>query len=144
MAEIVEHQRFDDGRAAVVSRGTDRFEVIEWLEDRPYPFARVRLFDAEPASADDRTLLDQAQQRFAEVLELGQRLGRIESMPDMDWSEDLDDASWQLAVRSPCTAHDQYQVLSAATRASRLERLDTLLQGVYADLELMGGLDSSS
>ena len=48
LAVIDDHQRFDDGRAAVVCHGTSRFEVVEWLEDDPYPRARVRELEPEP------------------------------------------------------------------------------------------------
>lgn len=143
IAEIDEHQRFDDGRAAVVCHGTSRIEVVEWLEDRPYPVARVREIEVEPEGPDDRSWLKTARQSFADLVDLGHRLGRIESVPEADWVEDLEAATWQLAGRAPCTAHDQYTVLSAPTRTLRLTRIDALLREVYADLELMGGLDSS-
>ena len=144
IASIDEYQRFDDGRAAVVSHGTGRFEVIEWLEDDPYPRALICELEVEPEGRNDRDLLRTARDRFEAVIELGQRLGRLESAPEADWLSELDDATWQLAGRSPCTALDQYSILSAPTRAERLERIDHLLNEVYIDLELMGGLDSSS
>lgn len=144
MAYIDEYQRFDDGRAAVVSRGTSRFQVVDWLDDNPYPRALVRELEVEPEGRNDRDLLRVARDRFDALVELGQRLGRLESAPEAEWLSDLDDATWQLAGRSPCTALDQYTILSAPNRAERLERIDHLLTEVYNDLELMGGLDSSS
>ena len=35
IAYIDDYQRFDDGRAAVSSRGTTRFQVVRWLERSP-------------------------------------------------------------------------------------------------------------
>ena len=93
---------------------------------------------------NDRDLLSAARKTFASLIELGQRLGRLESVPEADWADDLEDASWQLASRSPSSVLDQYSILAATTRGERLDRIDILLHEVYADLELMGGLDSSS
>lgn len=144
VAAIDEYQRFDDGRAAVVSHGTSRLRVIEWLDDDPYPRARIQELAAEPEGRNDRDLLRSARDSFDALLELGQKLGRLESTPQTEWVTDLEAATWQLAGRSPCTALDQYAILSAPTRADRLTRIDGLLRDVYTDLELMGGLDSSS
>ena len=144
IAHIDEYQRFDDGRAAVVSHGTGRFEAVEWLNDDPYPRALVRELEIEPEGRNDRELLRTARGRFDALIELGQRLGRLESGHDIAWLSDRDDATWQLAGQSPCSALDHYTILSAPTRAERLEHIDRLLSEVYTDLELMGGLDSSS
>lgn len=144
IAHIDDYQRFDDGRAAVVSRGTSRFEVVEWLNDDPYPRALVHELETEPEGRNDRDLLRTARERFDSLIELGQRLGRLEGAPDSGWLPELDDATWQLASRSPVTTLDQYTILSAPSRAERLERIDHLLSDLYTDLERMGGLDSSS
>lgn len=141
IAHIQEHQRFDDGRAAVVSNGIGRFEVDEWLADDPYPRALVRELPVEPVGPDDQRLFDAARQRFDDVIRLGHELGRLASAPRSDWHNDLEAATWQIAGRSPCTPLDQQRILSSATRADRLRIIDGLLADVYTDLELMGGLD---
>jgi len=143
-AYIDECQRFDDGRAAVVSRGTTTFRVVQWLDDDPYPRAMVQELGPEPEGRNDRDLFRAARDTFTALIEIGQRLGRLESAPEATWHNDIEEASWQLADRSPCSALDQYTILAAPTRAERLGRIDELLHEVYADLELMGGLDSSS
>ena len=143
VAYIEEYQRFDDGRAAVVCHGVTRFEVVDWLADNPYPRALVRELEIEPVGPHDRDLLHAARARFDALIELGQRLGRLQSTPEVEWLPELDEASWQLAGLSPCSALDQYTILAAPSRAERLGRLDHLLSEVYTDLELMGGLDSS-
>lgn len=141
IAHIEEHQRFDDGRAAVISTGGPRFEVVEWLEDAPYPRALVREFPIKPVIAEHRELFAAARKSFDDLLELGLRLGRLESAPASDWETDIEQASWQLAGRSPCTALDQYSILAAPTRSERLVKIDELLKDVYTDLELMGRLE---
>lgn len=142
-AHIDEHQRFDDGRAAVISTGGARFEVIEWLQDDPYPRAMVQELPTEVVIAEHRDLFATARQRFDDLITLGHELGRLESAPESTWESDIEQASWQLAGRSPCTALDQYSILAAPSRAERLIKIDELLTEVYNDLELMGRLDNS-
>lgn len=144
IAEIQEHQRFDDGRAAVVSSGEGRIEVIEWLPDDPYPRAMVRELPSDKAADVDAGLLVAARRAFDDLLDLGQRLGRLDATPKAEWETDVERASWQLAGRSPCSAHDQYQILAAPTRAERLVRIESLLRDVYTDLELLGSLEDGS
>ena len=38
---------FDDGRWLLATRGIERIRVIEWLEDDPYPRARVERYPSE-------------------------------------------------------------------------------------------------
>lgn len=143
VAVIDEHQRFDDGRAAVVSTGTSRIEVVEWLDDDPFPKAMVRELDVEPVTDEHGELLTQAKTTFTDLLALGQRLGRLDQVPDSTWEDDVERATWQLAGRSPCTALDQYTVLAAPTRSDRVRRIVELLQDVTTDLEMMGRLDNT-
>lgn len=143
IAHVDEHQRFDDGRAAVVSSGTARLQVVEWLDDDPYPRAMVRELAVEPDTAADRLLLAAAQQRFDDLVALAARLRPIESVPDAVWEDDLEAATWQLANRAPCSALDKYSILAAPTRADRLALIESLLADVATDLELMGNLDDS-
>ena len=142
IALLEDHQRFDDGRAAVVSRGTQLCEIVEWLPDDPYPRALVRELPVDEDGPDDQQLLNTARSSFDAVIELGQRLGRLEQAPQSEWVDDLEHGTWQIAGRTPCTAHDQYGILAASGRAERLRKIDGLLRDVHSDLELLGGLDS--
>lgn len=141
VAYIEEHRRYDDGRAAVVATGMGRIEVVEWLPDDPFPRALVRELDVEPSHPEDEATLAGVQQRFRELLALAERLGRLDGTPETDWADDPETGSWQVAGRLPCSAHDQFTILEAATRADRFARIGVLLEEVYADIELMGGLD---
>lgn len=142
IAHVDDHQRYDDGRAAVVASGRGRLEVDEWLDDAPYPRAMVRELPIEIEQAADRELIHNARQRFDDLVDLGTRLGRLEAVPDADWVDDVEDATWQLANRTPCSALDQYTILAAPSRGDRLRRIRSVLDEVYLDLELMGGLEN--
>lgn len=147
IASVREHQRYDDGRAAVVSEGVGRFQVIEWLPDDPFPRAMVRETPSEPVGSNDRSLIVGTQQQFDELVVLGRELGRLASVPEAEWIAALDDpagcddATWQLANRAPCSALDRYAILAAPTRAARVTRISQVLADVRTDLELMGRLD---
>src|SRR5690606_29131778 len=41
VARLIQAQRFDDGRWALVAVGQRRCRVVEWLPDDPYPRARI-------------------------------------------------------------------------------------------------------
>lgn len=51
VAEIVRVERLDDGRSNIVTRGAERFNITQLLEDGPYLRAQVELLDEEPADA---------------------------------------------------------------------------------------------
>ena len=138
LALIEDYQRFDDGRAAVRCRGTKRFEVREWLEDDPFPQARIVESDPEPQTAACWAMLATAIASFDALIDVAVQMGRVPTAPRLSWDDDLDAATWQLAARCPVSAHDHQAVLAAPTRAARLTKLDELLRDVCADLKLLG------
>lgn len=52
VARLVDVQPLPDGRSDVLTRGEQRFRLVEILHDRPYPFGRVEPLD-DPAPAAD-------------------------------------------------------------------------------------------
>ncbi|WP_218005455.1 LON peptidase substrate-binding domain-containing protein [Janibacter limosus] len=43
VASVEQVSPMGDGRIGLLARGRERFEVVRWLEDDPYPRAEVRL-----------------------------------------------------------------------------------------------------
>ena len=139
-ATIVEHQRFDDGRAAVIAEGTSRIEVLEWLEDDPFPLAlTVERPDAQLSSDFDDRLV-RCQLALHDLMTTALELGRLEQMPSFEWLDDPVAASWQLCVRSPISDLDRQAVLAADAPHERLEMLESSITDIAEDLRLMGRL----
>lgn len=133
MAEIVQAEEFDDGRWAVVSVGTRRVRVRQWLPDDPYPVAEV---DDWPDEDDaDGSLADAYADRVAtlrRVLAMAVELG-ADADPMVELSDDPVLGSYQVAVLAPLGSLDRHRILTAPGPAGRLE----LEREMLDDQELM-------
>ena len=140
LARIEEHQRFDDGRAAVLAKGQSRIEVVEWLTDDPFPRAMVRHIAEPAATSDDNELFTQALASLQAMLATAEELGRLEQRPSIDWPDDIETATWQMAAITPVGALDRQRVLATISVSDRLGLLRQLFDATADDLRLMGGL----
>ena len=134
-AEIVETADLDDGTLAVVARGTRRIRIDEWLEDDPYPRARIsaveEALDGEP---DAENALRGLVRLRALLSELGADMGV--------WSDELPAdpviASYHLAALSPVGPFDGQRLLEAVGPADRMklvrEFADDLIELTQAQL----------
>ncbi len=69
-ARVLDLRVLEDGRYTLITVGTDRFEVVGWLPDDPYPVARVRrLVDVPPSIPIDGEAL------IARAVDLARRAG---------------------------------------------------------------------
>ena len=128
LAQVVEAAQTPDGRWALVSVGTDRFRVVEWLPDDPYPRARVELL---PDPEVDVALLAEAlvavQAKVRSVAELAAALGAEPLPTDLELAEDPVLRGYQLAVLSPLGALDRQRVLVSEGPLLRAALLSGLL-----------------
>jgi Lon protease-like protein len=103
-----------DGPLAVVARGAERFRVIEWLPDDPYPQARVEIlesFDTGTVSDDD---IAATERLVRDTLSSAAELGADVTWPsDLELSEDPVEKAWQLAGISPLGPLDHYDFLAS-------------------------------
>lgn len=120
VAAIEAVSRSDDGRYALLARGTTRLRVVEWLPDDPFPRALVEELADHPTADGDRFPEATAAVRRVEALlsELGSSVP--EPLPG-------DGASlWELCSRLPVNALDRQRLLETddpGTRASLLLEL---------------------
>lgn len=140
LARIEEHQRFDDGRAAVLAKGQTRIEVAEWLAEDPFPRAMVRHLAEPSATSGDNGLFNQALASLQAMLATAEELGRLEQRPSIDWSDDIETATWQMAAIAPVGALDRQRLLAAERVGDRLGLLREMFDATADDLRLMGGL----
>lgn len=122
MARIVSVEQAE-GSIGLVATGTDRFEVVRWLQEDPFPRAEVRLLPplvidepGRPSLAEAEAVVRSALARASEFMELAWRA-------DVELSPEVEERLWQVAGIAPLSPLDQYELLRARSSADLLIRL---------------------
>ncbi len=129
--EVLQAEEFEDGRWGAVVAGVERIEVVEWLDDAPYPRANVRqriVRDNGGASLDD------LQELHSTTIELMARQAGVDVPDDYELSNDPQVRLDQLSALAPLTDFDRQRVLEAATTA---EQIDTLHEALTDKVTLL-------
>jgi Lon protease-like protein len=150
IARMVQVAQLPDGRYAMITVGTTRIRVIEWLPDDPYPRASVKDWpdvDASPppdSAPDARVTALQARVRRLAALSL--ELGDPGADVAPEISADPAAASYQLASSAPLGPADRHRLLCEPGWEGRLALLDRLLDDAEAILQfrLDGGTAPST
>lgn len=140
LAQIAQAGRFDDGRYALVTVGTERVRITSWLEDDPYPRAHVEPLGDAPGAAD-RGQLDEVARLLERVLALLAELGAPGPPPEAAFDADLVRASFQASARAPIGPLDAQALLELDDAGTRLDRLTELLteEARVLEFRLSGG-----
>jgi Lon protease-like protein len=126
-AEILEvTKKYDDGRMDILTRGVDRFEVLEVNEDRPFLQAEITLIQDEPGHPP-RQMVEQAVRLHAEIAKLA---GSEVSGPE----EGASNLSFLLAGSLPLDLDFKQKLLVTSSEAKRLEAVVGYLQAVLPGL----------
>lgn len=133
IARVVQAEEFDDGRWAVISAGTRRIRVAEWLEDAPYPRAVVEELDDTPGE-DAAAAREEAVAALRRVLALAAELGADTPPATVDVADDPVTASFNVLALSPLGPLDRQRLLGAVDAATRLRDLAAALAEVEQDL----------
>lgn len=126
-ARVRRIQRAPDGRYGVLAVGTERFRVLRWLDDDPYPRAEIVPLDDdllrhEPSAATVSSMFDQLDRCHDLLRRRGHELG-----PRPAWSTDPAVASFQVTTMSPLGQHDRNRVLRVTDVAERVQLVAELL-----------------
>ena len=121
-----------EGVVALVAEGEHRFEVVEWLEEAPYPTAVIRELPDLEWDESLRPLRAQAESAVRRTLALASEFSDLPWASDVELAEDPVAAAWQLAAISPIGPLDQVRLLRAA---SMKELLSDLLESTTAAAE---------
>ncbi|CAN5567427.1 hypothetical protein BH24GEM3_BH24GEM3_07340 [soil metagenome] len=126
VAEILEFQPIPDGRSIVLTRGLERFRIVEEVESEAlYYEARVEEYlDLEPNVPELRARRRRSFHLFRRALE------RLSDAPVIPPLEEDRDASFQLAQWIQIDPAWQQELLERRDELSRLEMLDNLLHRV--------------
>jgi Lon protease-like protein len=132
----------EDGRWVLVTRGTERFKVLAWLPDDPYPVAMVEPHPSAPYRGT-RELLDTAENSVRRTCALLSELGDAPAFEAATDFGDNDEAlAWSLCARAPVNVFDAQRMLETDDPVRRLELLVELSDALAEDLALLlaGGL----
>ncbi len=104
-----------DGFVGVLAQGERRIEVLEWLEEDPYPEALIRDIPELDWDDDLYPLREEAEQAVRRALALASEFTDQAWSPDVELSEDPTAAAWQLAGITPVGPLDQIALLRSTT-----------------------------
>jgi len=126
-AEILEvTKKYDDGRMDIMTRGVDRFEVLEVNEDRSFLQAEVTLIQDEPGRPA-QPVIERAVRLHAEIAKLA---GSEVSGPE----EGASNLSFLLAGSLPLDLDFKQQLLMTSSETRRLEAVVGYLEAVLPGL----------
>jgi uncharacterized protein len=127
---IAEVQRITAGEGFVnlTARGTERIEVVEWLEDAPYPRAEVAALPELVWHASLETLREKADRLVRRTLAIASEFADDVWPADIELSNDPVEACWQLAGIAPVTSLDQLALLSCDSMHDLLAKLIKLTE----------------
>ena len=136
--QAVEHA---DGRWAVLARGTERFRVLRWLDDNPFPIAEIELWPDDPALLPSMLRCQHIEHLRSEVSRMAHALGYSPITGAFGLDSAPQDAVAQLVATSPLGESDRYDLLCAPDPIARLDLLESRLldQRVLFGAELAMG-----
>lgn len=111
-----------DGRIRLLARGRERFEVVRWLEDDPYPRAEVRLLPELLWDDEHASQLEATAKVVRRALAVMSEYRTSPWPADVELSEDPVTKSWQLAGIAPLGSLDHVAVLRSLSVTELLER----------------------
>jgi Lon protease-like protein len=137
VARMLQVGELADGRYALVTAGTRRIKVNEWLVDDPYPRADVD--DWPDEDAQDDSLADEVGPRIAELWSrvrrmnaLATELGDAHADVSTQISDDPLVASYHLSSLAPLGPADQHRLLCAPSVRARIALLSEVLDDAEA------------
>lgn len=111
-----------DGRIRLLGRGRERFEVVQWLPEDPYPRAEVNLLPDLHWSGAQSPRLSETERIVRRALVVMSEYRSSLWPVDVALSDDPVTKSWQLAEIAPLGVLDQLTLLRSASVEELLER----------------------
>ena len=134
VARIEQVASSPDGRYLLTAVGTDRFRVIEWLTEDPFPRARVELMIESEVGADALERRAAVATEFERVLDAARALG-AEIPSDLTLADDPVQAGWDAVALAPIGPLDVLRILREDDPAARLDLVVVALTGAVEILE---------
>lgn len=128
------------GSIVLLATGAERFEVVRWLQDDPFPRAQVRELAAVELDASTRSELAAAEAVVRATIARASEFVDLSWPADIELSPELAQHLWQVAGIAPLNSLDQYALLRSRTASELLARLVDDTNG--ADVLLTAGWGS--
>ena len=123
-------KKYDDGRLDILTRGVDRFEVIQVNEDRSFLQAEISVMQDEDEDEPDKPAAQMVTQAVRLHAEIAKLAGEEPSGPD----EHAGNLSFLLAGSLPLDLDFKQNLLSTLSEAKRLEAVVGYLEAVLPGL----------
>jgi len=123
--EILQAEEFEDGRWGVVTAGLERIDILEWIDDDPYPRARVSQRNVRD---DGGANLDDLEALLVDTIRLAALQAGVEVPSGLQFSADPQTRLDQLSALAPLTEFDRQKVLEAPTTSRQIELLSHSLE----------------
>ncbi|MCU1406060.1 MAG: peptidase [Glaciihabitans sp.] len=104
-----------EGFVGLVAQGERRIEVVDWLEEAPYPQATIRVLDELEWDDSLLPLREAAELTVRRTLTLASEFGDLQWSPNVELSDEPAIAAWQIAGIAPLGPMDQVALLRSPT-----------------------------
>ncbi len=134
VARVVEAEELPDGRWGLVTIGVERFRVVNWLPDDPYPRAEVEIWpddDGDPDTAHFQRVESNFRRCMALASEMGVNTGPLPDQLDVSQL-----GTMQLAAMLPIATIDKQQLLGLGGACERLDAVDRAIGDLIELIEL--------
>jgi len=133
LAHIGRHDPLGGGRHDLLVHGTERVRIVEWLEDDPYPRARVEPWpeedDDDPVAV--RADLDACVAKLRRFLALATELGHPVAPVTFEPPDEVVEGSYLLSAYAPILPIDRQRTLEAPGPRARIEIMSTLIDEMF-------------
>ena len=123
-------KKYDDGRLDILTRGVDRFEVIQVNEDRSFLRAEISVVQDEDEDEPDKPAAQMVTQAVRLHAEIAKLAGEEPSGPD----ERAGNLSFLLAGSLPLDLDFKQNLLSTLSETRRLEAVVGYLEAILPGL----------
>jgi Lon protease-like protein len=138
VAQIVQLEAAE-GFVALLAQGERRIEITEWLDEAPYPRARVRDIDSLQWDDELEPLRVVAEHTVRRALAVASEFADQQWAANVELSDDPAAAIWQLAAIAPLGPLDQVELLHSESAEELLIRVISLTEAAEANFG--AGLD---
>jgi uncharacterized protein len=135
VARVLEAEQFNDGRWVLTTVGEERFRVIHWLADDPFPRAEVELWPDDEATSDMRPAYEAVLAKFRRCMALASESG-INVGPLPVELADVELGCLQMAALSPLATIDKQALLGTPGPTQRLPLLERFLDDALTLIQL--------